>query len=189
MGKNFADELISQIREKKSIICIGLDPRLPDDKETYYIPQFLVNEFNDNSKVIFEFNKRLIDATVEFTPIYKPNIAFYEKYEALTGLKKTIKYIQNKNALVILDAKRGDIGTTCQVYASNLFEGYNADSITLNSYFGSDGVEPFISYKEKGFFTQVKNSNKSSVEFQDLFSIHLENIPIKQVSIKEIRQF
>ena len=184
MGKNFADELISQIREKNSIICIGLDPRLPDDNQTNYIPHFLIDEYKNNSNMIFEFNRRLIDATIEFTPIYKPNIAFYERYDALTGLKNTIKYIQKNDALVILDAKRGDIGATCQAYASSLFEGYKTDSITINSYFGSDSVKPFITYKEKGFFAQVKNSNKSSVEFQDLFSIHLDDIPDEQVSIE-----
>lgn len=183
MAKNFADDLISQIQDKKSIICIGLDPRLPESGEANHIPQFLADECKDINETIFEFNKRIIDLTHEFTPIYKPNIAFYEQYEALKALKDTINFIHKKGALVILDAKRGDIGTTCKAYARDLFENYKADSITINTYFGKDGVEPFISYKEKGFFAQVKNSNPSSKDFQDLFSIRLENIPLEQVFI------
>jgi orotidine-5'-phosphate decarboxylase len=184
MGRNFADELIKQIKEKKSIICIGLDPRFQNFGEKYYIPQFLEQEYGNHSQAILEFNKRLVDATSEFTPIYKPNIAFYELYDALSSLKDTIKYIHKKDALVIVDAKRGDIGSTCRAYALNLFKGYDADCITLNSYFGSDGVKPFTSFKEKGFFTQVKNSNVSSSEFQDLFSVNLADIPNEQISIE-----
>jgi orotidine-5'-phosphate decarboxylase len=181
---NFADNLISQIKDKKSIICIGLDPRLPSKEEKNSIPQFLIDETKDNNEAIFEFNKRIIDATCEFTPIYKPNIAFYEQYYALSALKDTINYIKKNDSLSILDAKRGDIGSTSKAYARDLFENYKADAITINSYFGTDGVEPFLSYKNKGFFTQVKNSNPSSAEFQDLFSVRLEDIKDDQISVR-----
>lgn len=180
--KLFSDILIDQIKKKKSIICIGLDPRIGGSGAK--IPQTIMNRVNnDNNEAIWEFNKELIDNTYEITPIYKPQIAFYERYNAMNALKKTINYIHEKNSLVLIDAKRNDIGSTAEAYASAIFENLNADAVTVNGYLGSDGIIPFLRYipKGKGIIVLIKTSNKSSGEFQDLFSLSVPDIPDNEV--------
>lgn len=169
---NFIEDLIKSIVDKRSVVCMGLDPRLDKDGE---IPKFLINELEEPNKIILEFNKTLIDSTFDLIPVIKPQIAFYEKYEALNALKETIKYAHKKDLLVILDSKRNDIGATSEAYAHSTFKGFNADACTLNAYLGIDGVKPFLEYKEKGVFILVKTSNPSSKDFQNLFSARIPN--------------
>jgi orotidine-5'-phosphate decarboxylase len=167
----FIKKLIESIKDKNSVICMGLDPRMGSEG---YIPKFLIDQYNNPNDIIFEFNKRLIDIASETIPIIKPNIAFYEKYEALNALKNTIKYAHKKDLLVLLDSKSNDIGSTSEAYAYSNFKVFNADACTINAYFGIDGVKPFLEYKDEGTFILVKTSNPSSKEFQDLFSAKLE---------------
>ena len=169
---NFIEDLIQSIIDKHSVVCMGLDPRMDKEGE---IPQFLIKEFEDPNKVILEFNKILIDNTSDLIPVVKPQIAFYEKYDALSALKETIKYAHKKDLLVILDSKRNDIGATSEAYAHSTFKVYNADACTINAYLGIDGVKPFLEYKEKGIFVLVKTSNPSSKDFQNLFSARIPN--------------
>ena len=169
---NFIEDLIQSIVDKHSVVCMGLDPRLDKEGE---IPHFLINELVDSNKIILEFNKSLIDNTHDLIPVIKPQIAFYEKYEALNALKETIKYAHKKGLLVILDSKRNDIGATSEAYAHSTFKVFNADACTLNAYLGIDGVKPFLEYKEKGVFVLVKTSNPSSNDFQNLFSAKIPN--------------
>ena len=171
---NFVEDLIQLIKEKKSVVCMGLDPRMDNEGE---IPQYLIEEIKDPNKTIIEFNKTLIENTYDLIPVIKPQIAFYEKYDALDALKETIKFAHKKDLLVILDAKRNDIGSTSEAYAYSIFKNLNVDACTINAYLGFDGVKPFLEYKEKGVFILVKTSNPSSADFQDLFSIRLEEIP------------
>jgi orotidine-5'-phosphate decarboxylase len=169
---SFIEDLIQQILDKNSVVCMGLDPRL-EQKGT--IPQFLVNNYEEPNQIILEFNKALIDATYDLIPVIKPQIAFYEKYDALNCLKETINYAHRKDLLVILDSKRNDIGSTSKAYADSTFNIYQADACTLNGYLGIDSINPYIEhYFEKGIFLLVKTSNPSSNEFQDLFSIRLD---------------
>jgi len=193
---NFIEDVIQSIIDKRSVVCMGLDPRLDKEGE---IPQFLINELEDPNKIILEFNKTLIDNTYDLIPVIKPQIAFYEKYEALNALKETIKYAHKKDLLVILDSKRNDIGATSEAYAYSTFKVLNADACTLNAYLGIDGVKPFLQYKEKGIFFLVKTSNSSSKDFQNLFSaeisdaldseieINVENITLERNYIKMAR--
>lgn len=178
---NFIEDLIRSIQQKKCVVCMGLDPRMDSDAE---IPKYLVKDFEEPNNIILEFNKTLIDATYDLIPVIKPQIAFYEKYEALPALKETIKYAHKKNLLVILDSKRNDIGSTSEAYAFSMFKGYGADASTLNAYLGIDGIKPFLKYKEKGVFILVKTSNPSSKEFQNLFSVKIENILDNTTEIK-----
>ncbi|MGB1018872.1 MAG: orotidine-5'-phosphate decarboxylase [Chitinophagales bacterium] len=155
-------ELVQQIFSKKSFLCIGLDTAL--DK----IPQFLL-EYDDP---IFEFNKRIIDATKDICVAYKPNIAFYECMgsKGWESLEKTINYIP-KEIFTIADAKRGDIGNTSNMYAQTFFETYNFDSVTIAPYMGSDSVTPFLNkelYKDKWAIILALTSNKGSQDFQFL---------------------
>jgi len=170
---NFIEDLIYLIKEKNSVVCMGLDPRMDNEGE---IPQYLIRELEEPDKIISEFNKILIENTYDLIPVVKPQIAFYEKYEALGALKETIKFAHKNDLLVILDAKRNDIGSTSEAYAYNLFKNLNSDACTINGYLGIDGVKPFLDYKEKGVFILAKTSNPSSKEFQDLFSIKLEHV-------------
>ena len=136
-------ELITQIKVKKSFLCVGLDAAL--DK----IPKHLL-EFEDP---IFEFNKQIIDATKDFCVAYKPNLAFYESLgiKGWQSLQKTLDYIP-KDIFTIADAKRGDIGNTSSMYAKAFFENMNFDSITVAPYMGKDSVTPFLFIRINGLF-------------------------------------
>ena len=177
----FAERLIELIKEKSSVVCVGLDPRLEKEGE---IPPYLIKQFDNPNEVILEFNKTLIDNTCDLIPIVKPQSAFYEKYNALRALKETIKYAHKKDLLVILDSKRNDIGSTSKAYADSTFKEYKADACTLNGYLGIDSIQPYFDeYPEKGLFILVKTSNPSSKDFQDLFSVNLNDINKKTTDI------
>ncbi len=155
-------ELIAQIREKKSFLCVGLDVDLTK------IPAHILTEKDP----IFEFNKQIIDATHEFAVAYKPNTAFYEAYgiKGWQSLQKTIDYL-NENypeVFTIADAKRGDIGNTSTMYAKAFFEDMNFDSVTVAPYMGSDSVEPFLSFENKTTILLALTSNKGGLDFQGL---------------------
>jgi orotidine-5'-phosphate decarboxylase len=150
-------ELIAQIKHKQSFLCVGLDTDI--DK----IPKFLL-EFEDP---IFEFNKRIIDATKEFCVAYKPNLAFYERHgeSGWKSLRKTIEYIP-ENIFVIADAKRGDIGNTASYYAAAFFKDLNCDALTVAPYMGKDSVQPFLGYEGKWAIVLAMTSNPGSLDFQ-----------------------
>lgn len=150
-------ELIETIRVKKSFLCIGLDTDLNK------IPKFLL-DFEDP---IFEFNKRIIDATHDLCVAYKPNIAFYECYgsKGWDSLKKTMEYIP-KGIFTIADAKRGDIGNTSTYYAKTFFEYLNFDSVTVAPYMGIDSVTPFLEFKNKWVILLALTSNQGALDFQ-----------------------
>jgi orotidine-5'-phosphate decarboxylase len=177
----FIEKLIQTIRDKKSVVCMGLDPRLDESGQ---IPKSLIDELNEPNKIILEFNKTLIDFAYDLIPIIKPQIAFYEKYEAFNALKETINYAHKKDMLVLLDSKRNDIGPTSEAYAYSTFKNFNADACTVNGYFGIDGIKPFLEYQDKGTFIIVKTSNPSSEEFQNLFSTQIPNIPNTETQYK-----
>ena len=151
--------LIRLIHKKKSFLCVGLDPDLSK------IPPFIL-EMEDP---IFEFNKRIIDATQDFCVAYKPNIAFYECLGAKgwESLKKTVDYISD-DAFLIADAKRGDIGNTSLKYADTFFNNYDFDAITVAPYMGEDSVTPFLSVENKWVIILGLTSNKGSSSFQQL---------------------
>ncbi len=179
----FVEKLIQLILEKRSVVCMGLDPRM--DKEDQ-IPQHLVEAYDDPNKIITEFNKILIEKTCDLIPIIKPQMAFYEKYDALKALKETIKFAHKKDLLVILDSKRNDIGPTSEAYAYSTFKVYGADACTINAYLGIDGIRPYLeNYRENGLFILVKTSNPSSRDFQNLFSARLDEIPDSKTEIEK----
>lgn len=150
-------ELISNIRQRKSFLCVGLDTDITK------IPSHLAS-FQDS---VFEFNKRIIDATREYCVAYKLNSAFFESLGARgwETMQKTFDYI-GKSHFTIADAKRGDIGNTCDMYAKAFFEGMDVDSITLAPYMGRDSVDPFLKYKDKWSIILGLTSNPSAADFQ-----------------------
>ena len=157
-------KLVSEIRAKKSFLCIGLDVDL--DK----IPDHLLK----TESPIFEFNKAIIDATHHLCVAYKPNIAFYEAYglKGWMALKQTIDYL-NKNypeIFTIADAKRGDIGNTSKRYAQAFFQDLRFDSLTVAPYMGQDSIEPFLEFEDKFTILLGLTSNSGAFDFQTLVS-------------------
>ena len=153
-------QLFSNIVQKRSFLCVGLDSEM--DK----IPSFL-KKFKDP---VLEFNKRIIDATHNFAVAYKPNVAFYESSgsEGWLTLEATVKYIKKKypDIFVIADAKRGDIGNTSKMYAKAFLENMPFDAVTVAPYMGEDSVAPFLSYKDKWIVLLALTSNKGADDFQ-----------------------
>jgi orotidine-5'-phosphate decarboxylase len=155
------EQLIDQIKRKKSFLCVGLDPDLKK------LPKHILRE----PDAIFEFNKRIIDATAPYAVAYKPNIAFYEALgpRGWNSLQRTLGYIP-KDCFTIADAKRGDIGNTSSLYAQAFFDksssGMSFDSITVAPYMGRDSVTPFLEFKDKWVILLALTSNEGSADFQ-----------------------
>lgn len=153
-------ELVDQIHQKKSFLCIGLDVDM--DK----IPEHLLQQEDP----IFAFNKQIIDATHRLAVAFKPNTAFYEAYglKGWRALEKTIQYL-NQNypeIFTIADAKRGDIGNTSSMYAKAFFEDLAFDAVTVAPYMGQDSVEPFLAFENKHTILLALTSNKGAFDFQ-----------------------
>ena len=167
-------ELIQQIKEKQSFLCVGLDP---DVKK---IPQCVVDECKadldedeeyDDSLAIILFNQCIIDATAPYCVAYKPNLAFYESLGAMgmVAYEETVAYIRENypTHFIIADAKRGDIGNTSKMYARSFFEGdAKVDAVTVAPYMGEDSVSPFLGYDDKWVILLALTSNKGSHDFQ-----------------------
>lgn len=153
-------ELVKQIKTKKSFLCIGLDVDL--DK----VPAHLLEEEDP----IFSFNKTIIDATHHLAVAYKPNTAFYEAYgiEGWKALERTIIYLNEKHPEIftIADAKRGDIGNTSGRYARAFLKDMAFNSITVAPYMGKDSVEPFLAYEGKHTILLALTSNEGAFDFQ-----------------------
>ena len=155
------EELILQIKSKRSFLCIGLD------SDINRIPKNLL----DLDDPIFEFNKQIINATKDLCVAYKPNIAFYESMgvSGWNSLQKTLDYIPD-NIFIIADAKRGDIGNTSNMYAKAFFENLNVDAVTVSPYMGSDSVTPFLEFEDKWAIVLALTSNKGGLDFQKIES-------------------
>ena len=163
-------QLIQQIREKQSFLCVGLDTDLNK------IPQCIIDEAKakDGEDYVFralcEFNALIIDATAPYCVAYKPNLAFYEAYgvDGIMAFEATIDYLKEEypNHFIIADAKRGDIGNTSKMYAKTFFEQYDVDALTVAPYMGEDSVTPFLGYKDKWVILLALTSNKGSHDFQ-----------------------
>ena len=153
-------ELIQQIKQKRSFLCVGLDT---DPKK---MPQCVFDLYDP----IFEFNKAIIDSTAPYCVAYKPNLAFYEAYgiKGMQAFAKTCDYIKTNHPhhLIIADAKRGDIGNTSAMYARTFFEEYDIDAITVAPYMGEDSVKPFLEYPGRWVILLALTSNKGSHDFQ-----------------------
>ncbi len=149
----FIDKLLVASRKNNSLLCVGLDP----DPEL--IP----------GVDLLEFNRAIIDATSDLVCAYKPNLAFYEAL-GIDGLKLLVKTLEHipKHIPVIADGKRGDIGNTARAYARALFSTFGFDAATVNPYLGTDCIEPFASYKDKGVFILCRTSNPGALDFQNL---------------------
>jgi orotidine-5'-phosphate decarboxylase len=152
---SFFERLGERIRRRDTVVSVGLDPdpdRLPDAVEDAELPRWA-------------FNRRIIDATHEHAACFKPNAAFYEDGDGWRALRETVAYAHGKDAPVLLDAKRADIGNTARQYAAVLDE---VDAITVNPYLGRDALDPFLSREAKGVFVLCRTSNPGGADLQGL---------------------
>ncbi|NDE01454.1 MAG: orotidine-5'-phosphate decarboxylase [Gammaproteobacteria bacterium] len=156
----FHSQLAAASAAAESLVCVGLDP------EIERFPAHL----RDRTDAILAFNRAIIDATADLVCAYKPQIAHYAAAGAEDQLQDTLRYIRQRapGVPIILDAKRGDIGSTAEKYAREAFERYRADAVTINPYLGRDSAEPFLQYADKGIVILCRTSNAGSGEFQNL---------------------
>ena len=156
----FMEKLRHAAQVNRSLICVGLDPELAK------LPECV----RQKEHALFEFNRAIIDATVDWVCAYKPQAAYYAGQNADEDLKLTIDYIHERapQIPVILDVKRGDIGSTANMYAKEAFERYNADAVTVNPYMGFDTLKPFLDHAEKGVIILCRTSNPNSGDLQNL---------------------
>ena len=156
MVLNFVTRLEQACEANQSLVCVGLDvdpARMPVDDA-------------------FAFNRAIIDATSDLVCAYKPNLGFYEALgmAGLGALQRTVEYIRRAApwAIIIGDAKRGDIGSTARVYAQAMFQVWGFDAVTVNAWGGRDSLEPYLEYGERGVFIWCRGSNPGAADLQDL---------------------
>lgn len=159
------DRLFDNVKTKGNV-CVGLDTSLE------YIPQKFKNTFDNIEDMLFEFNRKIIDAAYDVAACFKVQIAYYEAYgiKGLIAYRNTLHYIREKGCIAIADIKRGDISETASMYAKAHFKGdFESDFITLSPYMGLDSIEPYLEYvksKEKGLFVLIRTSNKGASDIQ-----------------------
>jgi orotidine-5'-phosphate decarboxylase len=159
---NFIEAVESAWKKNNSLVCVGLDPDISK------IPAHLQGLENP----LFEFNRAIVDATSDLVCAFKPQMAFYSAVQAERDLILTIDHIHENHPdiPVILDAKRGDIGSTAEMYAKEVFDRYQSDAVTVNPYMGGDTLQPFLKRRDKGVIILCRTSNPGSRDFQDLES-------------------
>ena len=157
---HFMQALQQAWTRNNSLVCVGLDP------EPSKFPAHLRNR----QDAVFEFCRAIVDATADMVCSYKPQIAHFAALRAEDALERLIAHIHAKHpgVPVILDAKRGDIGSTAQHYVTEAFERYGADAVTLNPYLGRDSIQPFLDRADKGVILLCRTSNPGGADFQAL---------------------
>jgi orotidine-5'-phosphate decarboxylase len=169
MTLTFAERLARAQLASGGLVCVGLDPdpaKLPQD----------LGEAGGGAPLL-AFNRRIVDATADLAAAYKPQIAFYSALGAEDELLASIRYIRERApaALVILDAKRNDIGNTAAAYAREAFDRYDADAVTVNPYMGEDSIRPFLARPDRGAILLCRTSNPGAKDFQDLL---IDGLPL-----------
>src|SRR5438105_2363283 len=157
-GMNFTDMLARAERQNDSLLCVGLDPE----------PARLPGAWKGNPARIFDFCAAIVDATRDLVIAFKPQIAYFAAHRAEDQLERLIAHIRRvaPEVPVILDAKRGDIGSTAEQYAREAFERYGADAVTLSPFMGFDSIEPYLRYEDKGLILLCRTSNPGGSDLQ-----------------------
>ncbi len=156
----FIDELRQRWQQADTLVCVGLDPE----------PARFPARFADDADAVFAFCRDIVDATAEYACAFKPQIAHFAALGAEHALTRLIAHIHaaHPGIPVILDSKRGDIGSTAQHYAAEAFDRYRADAVTVNPYLGRDSVQPFLDRADKGVIVLCRTSNPGAGDLQDL---------------------
>lgn len=174
---NISEKLDAIVQKNNSLVCVGLD------SEVSKLPSHIQSKPNAQ----FEFNKAIIEATHDLVCSYKPNSAFYEAAgdEGIRQLKMTCDYLREKypEIFIILDAKRGDIGSTNEGYVKYAFDWLGADAITLHSYLGYEATKPFLDRADKVSIVLCRTSNPGAAEFQDLI---IDGKPLHKIVAEEV---
>jgi orotidine-5'-phosphate decarboxylase len=154
----FIDRLRNAERLNASLLCVGLDPE----------PAKFPLAWRGDASRIEEFCARIVDATKDLVLAFKPQIAYFAAHRAEEQLERLVAYIRRVAPAVpvILDAKRGDIGSTAEQYAREAYERYQADAVTLSPYMGFDSIEPYLRYPDKGAFLLCRTSNAGGADLQ-----------------------
>lgn len=157
---NFIESLTQAWRSRDSLVCVGLDPE----------PARFPPSLREQPDAIFDFCRAIVDATAEYVCCFKPQIAHFSAQRAEDALERLIAHIHAAypGVPVILDAKRGDIGSTALHYAREAFDRYGADAVTLNPYLGRDSVQPFLDRADKGAILLCHTSNAGAADLQDI---------------------
>jgi orotidine-5'-phosphate decarboxylase len=154
----FTDKLAAAERAHESLLCVGLDPE----------PSKFPGAWQHDASRIFDFCATIVDATKDLVLAYKPQVAYFAAQRAEDQLERLMAHIRKvaPEVPVILDAKRGDIGSTAEQYALEAFERYQADAVTLSPFMGFDSVEPWLRYEDKGLFLLCRTSNPGGSDLQ-----------------------
>ena len=176
----FVDQLRNAERQNGSLLCVGLDPE----------PRKFPAPFKDDANRIFDFCAAIIDATADLAMAFKPQIAYFAAHRAEAQLERLIAHIRSvaPNVPVILDAKRGDIGSTAEQYAIEAFERYGADAVTLSPFMGFDSVAPYLKYHGKGAFLLCRTSNPGGDDFQSQRLASVDGAPLLYEHIAALAQ-
>jgi orotidine-5'-phosphate decarboxylase len=165
----FIDMLLGAQRRNGSMLCVGLDPE----------PSRFPAGLKGDASKIFEFCARIVDATADLVIAFKPQIAYFAAHRAEAQLEQLMAHMRSAapHVPVILDAKRGDIGSTAEQYAKEAFERYGADAVTLSPFMGFDSVQPYLKYEGKGAFLLCRTSNPGGDDLQNQHLSDVEGAP------------
>jgi orotidine-5'-phosphate decarboxylase len=174
---NFIDKLLAAERAHESLLCVGLDPD----------PAKLPGAWRGQPERIFEFCARIVDATADLVIAFKPQIAYFAAHRAEAQLERLMDHMRAHapGVPIILDAKRGDIGSTAEQYAIEAFERYGADAVTLSPFMGFDSVQPYLTHAGKGAFLLCRTSNPGG---DDLQSQRLATVPGQPLLYEHVAQ-
>ncbi len=177
---NFCDQLRQAERQNGSMLCVGLDPD----------PAKFPDHWRGDASHIFDFCAAIVDATADLVIAFKPQIAYFAAHRAEPQLERLMAHMRRAapHVPVILDAKRGDIGSTAQQYAIEAFERYGADAVTLSPFMGFDSVEPYLKYHNKGAFLLCRTSNPGGDDLQSQRLASVDGQPLLYEHIAQLVQ-
>lgn len=176
----FLQQLQAAQTAHQSMLCVGLDPE----------PSRFPGALKGNANKIYDFCAAIVDATADAVIAFKPQIAYFAAHRAEGQLERLMEHMRRVAPLVpiILDAKRGDIGSTAEQYAIEAFERYGADAVTLSPFMGFDSVQPYLKYNDKGAFLLCRTSNKGGDDLQNQRLASVEGQPLLYEHVAKLAQ-
>jgi orotidine-5'-phosphate decarboxylase len=176
----FLDKLAAAQQKNGSLLCVGLDPE----------PARFPGGYKDDATRIYDFCARIVDATADLVIAFKPQIAYFAAHRAEAQLEKLMEHMRRNapHVPVILDAKRGDIGSTAEQYAIEAFERYGADAVTLSPFMGFDSVAPYLKHQGKGAFLLCRTSNPGGADLQGQRLADIEGQPFLYEHVARLAQ-
>ena len=177
---NFLDQLRGAEQQNQSLLCVGLDPQ----------PSKFPERWRGDASKIFDFCAAMVDATADLVIAFKPQIAYFAAHRAEDQLERLLAHIRSSapHVPVILDAKRGDIGSTAEQYAVEAFERYGADAVTLSPFMGFDSIEPYLKYQGKGAFLLCRTSNPGGEDLQNQRLASVAGTPLLYEHVARLAQ-